>query len=193
MFGAHPHPRHPRVAISISKINISVYENVLVVCAARHQHKRAQDYDFDSDDKAPQHAIIPNQQSEIQNGWVKWPTLKIASSQTLDQTLTSSKARIQRHVFSRESRRTPSESKVSTETWSEHGRDYELRSAHAGCSPNRCRTAQCLIHSAKHIRNRSYRASFEGACRVVARRAPRCKEMRSPTVKHRRDSVCSSL
>jgi hypothetical protein len=47
MLGAHPHSRHPRVAIRVGKINIPGDDNVVIIGASRGQNERAQQDDFE--------------------------------------------------------------------------------------------------------------------------------------------------
>ena len=51
MFGADSHARHPRVAIGVAEINISVDENVPIIRAPRCQNECAQDRDLENADQ----------------------------------------------------------------------------------------------------------------------------------------------
>src|SRR6267143_1749837 len=75
MFGAHSDARHPRVAIGVGEINISVDENVPIIRAPRCQNECAQDREFDDEKDAPNHALsqIRNRKSAIRNS--KWARL----------------------------------------------------------------------------------------------------------------------
>ena len=69
MFGADSHARHPRVAIGVAEINISVDENVPIIRAPRCQNECAQDRDLKNgeEDADQLRHKINNRKSQIEN------------------------------------------------------------------------------------------------------------------------------
>ena len=70
---ADSHPRHPRVAIGIRKIDIAADEDVAVIRATRRDDQRREENDLNSRDDASAHrtVLIEIRESRIENqsGW----------------------------------------------------------------------------------------------------------------------------
>ena len=69
MFGADSHARHPRVAIGVAEINISVDENVPITHAPRCQNECAHDRDLEHGEENADQLLhkTNNRKSEIEN------------------------------------------------------------------------------------------------------------------------------
>ena len=69
MFGADSHARHPRVAIGVAEINISVDENVPIIRAPRCQNECAQDRDLEHGEENADQLLhkTNNRKSQIEN------------------------------------------------------------------------------------------------------------------------------
>ncbi len=69
MFDAHSHARHPRVAISVGEINISVDENVPIIRAPRCHNECAQNQDLENGQENADQSLhkTDNRKSKIEN------------------------------------------------------------------------------------------------------------------------------
>src|SRR5262249_30977487 len=70
MFGADSHPaHHPRVAIGVAEINISVDENVPIIRTPRCQNECAQDRDLENGEENADQLLhkTNNRKSKIEN------------------------------------------------------------------------------------------------------------------------------
>ena len=71
---AHPHSRHPRIAIRVREINFAADENFAVIRAPRRQDQRGQENDLNSRDNGTSHpaVLIENPKSKIENFKSVW-------------------------------------------------------------------------------------------------------------------------
>src|SRR5204862_2358810 len=66
---AHPHPRHPRIAIRVRKINFTTDENVTVIRAPRREDQRGKQNDLNNRENSTSHSavLVENSKCEYRN------------------------------------------------------------------------------------------------------------------------------
>jgi hypothetical protein len=82
---AHPHSRHPRIAIRVPEVNLAADKDVSVIRAPRRQDQRGQENDLNSRDNGTSHrtVLIENSKREYRNS-KQIRMSKIQSSKTWD-------------------------------------------------------------------------------------------------------------
>ena len=76
VFGANSHPRHPRITIRISEIDMAGDKSILAIRATRSEHERSQRDQLRKQRDSAEHPPIRNPPSEIRNGNMCPPSLR---------------------------------------------------------------------------------------------------------------------